>query len=413
MKIIWSQSISKLMSAIALQSVMFFASVPANASDWTLITGLDNWQLHPSVEKDSAPGYSEENTNLLLPNASAKWNYKNHSPFLTVSGQQDIYPSFSIHLKARADQVFGVRVDEADIEHNISPQLGIRAGVVNYKISWCKDYDRDNGWMRDIEAICVTPAFKDATGSAPGMQIFTNSVVDHYRFQTQLGVYHPRSLNYAPQEFGNVIPSPNYQVTQNKKIGVNFNALNLRTGIEARLSYMQAQQAAYLPESNLQGIAQQNAKIWYWGVSAPLTPKLTLRATELRQTDTETCVSDVAQIASSCNLDQILKKRSTALQLSYQLHSNDLLSIGVSRTKFDVDASFYNAQKTQYIDPPAFFIHTRQKSLAWRHDWSSGLFTVVQGIWSSQNNGYPNGGPDSVQASSHGYAFGLRVAYIY
>ena len=173
-------------------------------SKWTGQVGLDYWQLKPSVSKDSAPGYSEENTNLLLPNAATTWNYKDLSAYANLMGTKQITNSISVSLKARANQTVGMRIDEASVQYNLSPTFGARVGIVNYKTSWCRPYEPDNGWIREIEAICVTPQFLDVTGGAPGAQLFANNTWGDYLVQSQVGIYRPLEFNYAPKEYGNL-----------------------------------------------------------------------------------------------------------------------------------------------------------------------------------------------------------------
>lgn len=377
-------------------------------SKWSYQMGVDSWRLHPSVSQDSSPGFSEENTNLLLPNAATTWNYKSVAPFISISGNTPLTRDTSLSIKARANQTLGMRLDDASFQYNLSPFLGARVGVVNYKTSWCRSYEPDNGWMRELEAICVTPQFLDVTGGAPGAQIFTSDTWGDYFVQGQVGLYRPLKFNYAPKEYGNLIPSRGFEVQSNRKLGFNINVLNLQTAVETRLSYIKADQSGYLPESDLRGVSKQTSGMWYWAFGSPVTSKLNIRLTQLLQTQQSDCRSDIAALGSACNLDLELLKNSTAVELAYRFDSVNLLSFGVSRTKFDLSQDFYTPSRDTHKKANPFYINTRQLATAWRHDWGEGLFTIIQVIQSSQKNG-----SEGQNFASHGSAFGLRLGYQY
>lgn len=375
-------------------------------SKWSYQLGVDTWQLNASVAQDPAP-WNAQNTNLLLPNAATKWRYADTSPYAAVIGNQYIQNNTFFSLKAKADQTKGLRVDEAMVQHDISPSFGVRAGVVNYKTSWCRTYEPDNGWIREVETVCLTKSLRDVTGGAPGAQAFTSTRWGNYLVQNQIGLYRPLAFNYAPREFGNYTPSPNFQVTQNHKLGFNINVLHLDKAFETRLSYIRANQRATLPEENIRGTAPQTSDLWYLGVAAPITNRLHVRLTQFMQHQNIECWS---QLESDpwCNTRVTQQKTATALELSYRATSADLWSIGMSETKFDTDRRFYTAQRTFAAQDAPFYIRTRQFSAAWRHDWPNGMFGIAQVLWARQKNGF-----DDMDFSSHGNGLGLRMGYQY
>ena len=402
-----SRIIFRSVAMIGLCAVNLVHAVDlSTATKWSYQMGVDSWKLNPSISKDTDPGFSEENTNLLLPNAATTWDYKNISPFVAVTGNTQLTNSTSFALSARADQTVGMRLDEASFQYNLSPSLGARLGVVNYKTSWCRTYEPNNGWMREIEAICVTPQFRDVTGGAPGAQVFASDTFGDYLIQGQVGLYRPLQFSYAPNEYGNLIPSREFQVKTNRKAGFNINVLNLQTAVEMRLSYLRTNQSGYLPESTLKGDSRQTSGMWYWAVGSPITPKLSIRFTQLLQSQQSDCKSEIAALGSACNLELKLIKNSTALELAYQINGINLLSFGVSRTKFDLNQDFYTPARDQHEKAKLFYINTQQIAAAWRHDWGKGLFSIIQVIQSKQKNGH-----DGLNFASHGTALGLRMGY--
>ena len=381
----------------------------ANQAKWSYQLGVDHWHLRPSVAQDTLPNYLEENANLLLANSHTKLKYQDTSAWGRLIGAQQLTNTLSISTKIRADQTVGLRLDEAQIQKDISPALMVRAGVVDYKTSWCRSYEPNNGWIQEIEAICHTPQFRDVTGGAPGLQILTRQTWgERYALQSQLGLYRPLYLHYAPKEFGNLVPSPNFQVKSNHKTGLNFSVIDLYSGAEIRLTYIQSQQAAYLPEPQLAGQYKLGSDTLYVGFGLPLNDNLHVRFTHLQLWQTGVCKSPVAVIGSACNLNLRSDKSSTALEVAYRWRGAHLLSAGLGHTRFDTQQDFFTPAWDVYSVALPLTIDTKQSAVAWRTDWGQGIFTVVQFIRSQQVSGYRGN-----DYPSHGHAVGMRLGYLY
>lgn len=376
-------------------------------SKWSYQLGVDAWDLKPSTTKDSFPGFISENSNLLLPNAFTKRKYSDVSTHGWLIGEAALNSHTFASLKARTDQTIGWRIDEAQVTTNISPSLGLRYGIVDYKTSWCRHYESDNNWMREIETLCVTPQFRDVTGGSPGAQVFINLQKGNYALQSQIGIYRPLLLGYAHREFGNLVPSENYRVLSNQKIGLNFNLIDLNTALEMRISYIKGNQKAYLPETYLLGDFQQTSDMVYFGVSMPITTKITGRLTHLQQKQLASCRSEVAKFATACNLNLTFDKSASSMEFSYRLDSNNTFSLGLNRTSFDINQDLFTPNYDAFASDLTYFV-TRQTSVAWRHDWSKGVFSVLQFIHAKHL-----GGEAEVSAKSHGTALGARLAYQY
>ncbi len=379
-------------------------------SRWSYQVGVDAWKLGASVDKDPFPGFNEANSNLLLPNSYTTWQYRSVSPYGRLTGLKRISSDLSFSLKARADQSQGVKINEASFEKEASPFLALRLGVVDYKTSWCRTYEADNGWIQDIEAFCVTPQFRDVSGGAPGVQVVTNTQWHDYQIQTLAGLYNPLLLNYAPKEFGNVVPSPQYSVTSNKKAGFNVNLLDLNTSVETRISFLQTRQQAYSPEAHLQGSFKQVSDLWYVGFNIPTrNPNLSFRITHVMQNQENTCRSSVARLASACNLNSSLQKHSSSAQVNYRSGAKNLFSLGLSESGIKSQSDFFTPDLQVFTHlEDQFYFKLQQASAAWRHDWEGGFFTVFQYIKAKQNSGQLG-----IRNPSDGYAIGLRLGYQY
>ncbi len=399
--------------AIALAMIGQVGQAQTNLSDengqWSYQLGTDLWRLNPSVKNDSLPNYVEENSNLLLPNSHTKWSYNDLSAWGRLIGTKRLENDITANTKMRADQTVGFRVDEAQIQKDISPYLGLRAGVVDYKTSWCRAYEPNNGWIHENETICNTPQFRAVTGGAPGAQVLVQKAWnDHYLLQSQFGIYRPLLWGYASKEFGNLVPSPNYQVQTNHKTGINLNLLNLHNGFEARFSYIQSYQTAYLPESQLQGFEKLRSDLTYLGLNFPLNERTSIRLTHLHQLQKGTCRSSIAKIASSCNLNLVFDKAATAIELSYQGSVSNFYSFGLSQTTFDLQQIFFTPSLDVYREAAPSNTLSKQASFAWRKNWNQHLFTIAQYLLSEHKSSVEN-----IDYKSHGNAVGLRLGYVY
>jgi len=403
----------------------------ASANDLTLLGGIDAWAIDTRPYKDSLGQILTNNQDLLLPDAFTVWNYRSVSPFIAASGSYSLAAPLRFMFQARADQATGARLDEASLQYKVSPSLGARIGVVDYKTSWCRNYERDNGWIRDVEALCATDLFRDLTGGAPGVQLFTdNTLQTRYVLQTQVGVYNPLIARYAPDDFSGLVPSQNFKVTKNWKIGASVNLIDLISGIEARLSFMHIDQAGYqpiedtygylaqsglTPLSNIdyRGMQTQRGNLLYWGVSAPLTSQWRLRVTQFLSRDHSSCNSAFDDIFFRCNLKNEFDKILTSVELAYQLDSKNLISLGLSQTRFNLNAKYFLSNGDLAYAPSTRVNNSEQAMIAWRKDWERGFFTIIQGIWSRQNFAYPIAGNQQVTGKSDGFAVGLRVGFVY
>ncbi len=381
---------------------------------WSYQLGTDAWRISASTQVDSNLGIVDERSNLLLPDTDTKWQYRNVSAYGWVIGNKPLTRDSTVAFKAQANQTLGLRVDEALIESRISPFLGARLGVVDYKTSWCRTYESNSVWIRDVEPICNFQNFRDVTGGAPGAQVFVQNTWESYLVQTQVGIYRPLLFNYAPKEFGDFVPAPSpedpYLVQSNKKVGFNINVLNLDNAIEGRLSFIKGTQQAFTPDSDKLGTTTQNNEAIYAALSFPINKTVTGRLTHFQQSQDATCLSEVAAIAA-CNLNYTFKKSFNAIEVASQLSPRDTLGIGLSEAT-------YNYKESVFLSYDFFFkddvreTKIRQLNAAWRHHWAQGFFTNIQLIKSLHRTSLTSEATNT-RTPSNGYAIGLRLGYQY
>ncbi len=387
------------------------ADAVEKASEWSFQTGFDNWRLSPSTGADDP-----STPNLLQANAFTKWHYENSSPFVIITNNTQLTRDISFSLKARSDQQMGSRVDDLSLQWEISPKLGFRAGVVDYKTSWCRTYETDSPWMREIDGLCVTPQYRDVTGGAPGAQAYTNSELGDYRIQTLIGLYNPLWLNYAPLEFGNLVPPGNYAITSNKKIGFNLNAINTYSGLEFKFSYIRANQSAYSAPPDWSMTSQQKQDMYYVGMSFPIASNLKLTLTQSYRTLNQTARTDQGFSClpqTYCNYNAEIKYRSKVAEVIYQYDAKNQIGASYSNANIRLGQYFYDNPITTLLesDPDNYHISTRLAGLTWRHDWSKGVFTILEYIHSNALFAYSSQFDSPQLFYSFGNAVGFRLGY--
>lgn len=392
----------------------FSNSDVATDAKWSYQLGADAWRISASTETDSNLGLVNERSFLLLPDTHTERPYKSASLYGWVVGNKPLTSSTIFSFKAQANQSLGARLDEAQIENHISPYLGFRFGVVDYKTSWCRTYEADSVWMRDVEPICNFPNFRDVTGGAPGLQMFVRKAWGAYLTQVQLGVYRPLMFDYATKEFGDFVPAPSpndpYIVESNKKAGFNINVLNLNNAVEARLSVIKGTHRAFTPDDDKLGTTKQTNQAVYAALSFPITTTVFGRVTRFQQSQDATCVSDVAAIGA-CNLNYNFKKEFTSFEATSRVSSQDLIGIGLSET-------IYRYTESVFLSYDFFFknqireTNIKQLNFSWRHDWAKGVFTSMQFIKALHATQLTSSAVTATTPSS-GHAIGLRFGYQY
>lgn len=383
-------------------------SLNEKSSVWNVEAGVDSWVLSPSVSQDAIPNYLENNTNLFLANSHTAWHYKSQSPYAKVLGDANLTQHLTFSLRTRADQQVGMRVDAVNLAWEISPQLGLRAGVTDYKTSWCRTYDTDSPWLQEIDTPCSTALFQDVTGGAPGAQVFTRQNLGNYLVQTQIGVYRPRWLGHTDQEFGFAVPSKQFQVTANDKWGVSLNALDLEQGTEFRAAYIHAKQQALSPEPQIQGNTTQAYDLIYLATDFALSAKTQLRLTHTQQNLNQTCRSSVA-LMGLCNWNSHMQASANSIELTHQLDSKNLLAGALSAFDMQLEEDFFNKRfdvLAQY--PNGLGIQNQRAALAWRHEWTNHIFSTFQWVRAKADSSH-----FASHLGSSASAMGFRLAYRY
>lgn len=336
----------------------------AQDAEWQLRSnihmGLDAWHIeHKPKDGPLTP-------TVFMPDGSTRWQYREVSPWYVVQANLSQGYQAEWVLKARANQSVGAKVDQLYYDHALSPKLGFRAGVVDYRATWCRVYDLDDPWVREADPFCSDKAIKLATASAPGVQAYTNVQWGRYQVQALAGLYQPKLLNYEPKEFSDALLFPGDRVTHNNKLGLTLNAMDLRTSTEWRLSWIYTDQSAQLAPNPFSPYAAQldhAVHLWFAGVSWQVSPRTRARLTHMRS-DLNATLTEFVPNQAPMVLHPKVTKQSTVLELNYQHSPVDTWSVSVSQYPF--------------IERGAYEWKHQAVSVGWRRDWTRHWYSAVQ-----------------------------------
>lgn len=336
---------------------------------YTVKVGVDAWQFS-----------TDRPEKLLMMATNAQWQYSPVSPWGTFDGRLMLSSRTTVSLKARTNQEMGSHVDELSADWAFSPSAGVKAGVLDYKTSWCRTYDIDSPWVRENDPFCTVVSTSGPGGGAPGLQAYVNLSIGNYRVQSIAGVYNSLAFNYNTTEFSNLSYAMS-KVTNNQKQGASINVLNLDTATEFRVGVLQAQQALSAYESWKMPVFQveQNYGLVFAGVSFYAMPKLNVRMQTLRHLMVNKEISNPAVAGPHTRRGRNLNRASHVMELNYQASAEDTFGLAFSKYQYNMTLTETNYPLAGYTVYPDSYVYAQKAlSLAWRHDWDQGLFTVLQ-----------------------------------
>lgn len=401
----WVLAIVLAMGALApVRAVQAAQAEAAEAIDYPLAeytaqVGVDAWRF-----SDGEP------QPLLMMSTNTQWHYRTVSPWMTFDGRLQFAPQVTVTLKARSNQEMGSHLDELSADWSISPYLGLRAGVVDYKTSWCRTYDIDSPWVRENDPFCTVVTTSGPSGGAPGAQAYVNLLKGVYRVQGVAGIYSPLLMDYNTREFSN-ISYPLYHVDKNDKQGLSINVLNLETATEFRLGLLGAQQSAqvYRAWNTSPFYVEQTYRLLFAGVSLYLTPKINMRIQTLHHVMENKNLSYPGATLPHYQSGVSIKRASNVLELTYQVDSQDMLAFAINSYDYDYALTLSKYPFPGYTyDPNYYQYQQRAMSVAWRRDWARGVFTVLQATRGRLALEGTSVGREQLSAAN---GFGFRLGY--
>lgn len=375
--------------------------------------GTDTWSLHKNL---ASSGVIDSTNSLNLADSQPIGTYKSTSPWAKADAEAR-WANTTFRLRYDYNQSVGHRIDELSADWSYHA-LGLRAGILGYKVSWCRTQDVDSPWMRENDPFCVVNSTSSTIKSAPGIQTYVNTVTGSYKLQSLIGIYRPLFANYNTRGFGEDVVS-DMRVINNNKYGASFNAIDLTTGTEFRLSYLHSQQTAnFIMPSDPTERKDLVSNVGYVGVSTYLTPLINLRLSQFKSTANVDSKFPEGYLKPGDDLPDIFntfgrKRVSKVAELNYQQTARDVISFAYSR--YNVHDSYLSVSQ----DPPPNTSHQYNayiyeykiisKSIAWRHEWQQNIFTVIQATFSALTQ--PVDATNTIQSHSTGRALGFRLGY--
>lgn len=378
--------------------------------------GTDLWAIahnYPNSPESIQPELTEKllKDNIHMPDGLNQWNYQNLSPWATVHLVKPISPTLSATLKAMLNQSAGARVDELSLEYAFSYALGVRTGIVDYKMSLCTDYDIHNYWIQDPNEFCADPMNKTLTSAAPGLQVYFNRLIKPYRVQSLVGVYNAKLMGYSNFENGRRTLDAQRPTDSNHKWGAAINILNMRTGSQYRFSWLRS-----VIDESPEGLfgddsSHQTNDIFYLAMQTALTEALSLGLSaslskgDIRDLQRETIAS---RYDHEYNSTLSISNWGLALTYDQGIDKYNLAYYNLNRRKFYSAIDMTNESAPVTIPEAERSNYTRQSlGLSWTHEWHGGLTSTLQIMRNVLDISINALSPLSTNAS----ALGARLSY--
>lgn len=368
------------------------------------LVGLDIWSIETSVKEDTSDNMNGL-SRLQLANSYPVRPYQDTAAWMRFEGGLRVGDDTLLSLRAQNHQVQGHRIDEAALDHSIGA-FGIRMGVVDPRISWCRTYDIDSPWIRENNAFCTIKPNNFARSSAPGVQVYGHHIVGTYSLQGLLGTYHPTAFGFAEDESPTFTLPSNMKTASHQKWGGALSASNLRNGTEIRLGFMNGDYRA-VHSSGAPQTRTVKSDVLFAGFHWYLNRQWAFRTTQFTYDGTY-------QRLTPERVDRQDQRdyRASTYEINYQASSRDTIAVAYFLYNFDIQGFMLTSQAPhtrQTLDGyPAFTNQTW--SLAWRRDWSKQLFSAVQ-ISDAKVKQRETIDDRTRHRSSQGQALGLRLGY--
>lgn len=372
--------------------------------------GLDHWNIKQSDADASTKNH------LQLPNRNTEWPYRDTSPWITAHVIYPIIPRLKFTAKTMANQNFGGRLDELSIDYSFSQSLGVRGGVVDYKMSWCKDYEAHTLWIQDPNEFCSDAKNKALTSAAPGLQAYINHVHRYYRIQSLIGIYNPKAWGYADFENGRreSIKNP---TNSNHKYGASVDILNMKTGDEYRISWLHSDitEEAYY---SYKQFSEQHGDTLYLALQTGISDSwiANISTSKFRSSISDAISLDDGSTSKYIN-QSIFEIQGVNASVTYTKDNIDKYTFGFSRSITQKSGTFPLVSdsifSTADIEDQKIYQYVRNVfSVAWVHEFDKNFSTAIQFMRTVLN--YSNEIVHSSAAtasSTDGNALGMRIAY--
>lgn len=409
------------------------ATENSNAADETITNervvssefkiGLDSWHIAHGIPQNPEsinPYLTRESLREQtgLPDVTPGRQYLDLAPWATALVNYQATPEVKLNLKAMVTQGFGGRVDEFNADYALSGSLGFRAGIVDYKMSWCGEYESDPVWIHDPNKFCSDPQNKALTSAAPGAQVYWNKVLGKYQIQSIAGIYNPKVFGYDNLENGRRYYLGEYDTNSNHKYGFAFNLLNTKNATEYRVSWLHSdinESPNYRYQPTTSNSQQENDTL-YLAMHTMLGKRVTLSVnawffdSELTD-DFNLYTTDYYDYRFRYNISI----SGVDINLHYAADNKNRYTVGYTQSQrhklfTPIDQSDPRNPIEHEKDEHFKDIH-QAFALAWRHDWAYNITSTLQFIHTEMYSRYRESieGNNPIFSSSN--ALGVRMAY--
>lgn len=378
----------------------------------TIQLGVDHWILQKRPARHAEGALYRSPDGLGARHGSS-------SPWLNFSGQWWLGSDTAVSAQYRVDQASGSRLDELSLDVALSPSVGTRAGWLDEKLAWCRRYDTDSPWIHENDPFCSARTAARAQAGSPGLQLYTNVQLGDYRTQAVASVLRPTLAGADGHRFIHPGVEERLTVPLPRKSSVAFNAVNTRTGSEARLSWMRARGMAFTATDSAGPFpVPQDVRLFYGGAAFHIRDDVSVRATYLAAKARSGFVPppvDASFRGFDPEATADARRESVAVELNHQLDARTQFSLGWSASRLN---SISGGRQALAHQPGPLRYRGNSFSVGWRREMGRGLFAVVQFSHSTFQSVYPVSlfpsdapAPDVHRERGGGHGLGMRVGY--
>lgn len=366
--------VSKVLRGFAL---VFFALLAVPAWAQTVITGTvgaDRWDINGGPAR-------------YLPDYSTPKEWTKMAGWARIQLQHTVdtdIGALTFTGQGQMHQVTGNRIDRLDADLRLSEASGVRAGMLPYRVSWCRTYDNRSPWLSEPDAFCRFSGLNEVSQGAFGVQAYHSEVMGGWLVDGMAGVYRPL-VDGQNDKLGPYVPvGPNLSHTAH---GASVNALHLATGIQARAGWLQTAQDQRDDTPNGYNRLFRYDTL-YLAAEGNVTPWLDLRAS------LSAYVGDQINAVNPYKFDG----RSATLEVIAEPAPGHTVAVGWSRYENKTTYTRHTVNLQRLVVPTL--------SVAWRFELPAGWWGVLQ--YTRTDDDLTN--RTGVNTMRSGSAAGLRIA---
>jgi hypothetical protein len=347
------------------------AAPTAQAIEVTGVIGVDAWHVPSTSPARYAPNYStakDWRSTSAWASATAR-----HTEQTSVGG-------ITITATGRSHQLEGERIDRLDVGLLADNGLGVRVGILPYRVSWCNPLG-EGPWMLEPDAYCRFHGLREVAQGAFGAQAHATTIAGGWLIDGMAGAYRPNVDGQDDKLGPYVAVGP---TVLHRKHGISANAMHLASGLQLRAGWLHTQQHQ---DSSTGGFQRQMAyAMGYLAADMPVATATTIRLSVNTNQGKQGNPAGPYQ----------WRGQSTTVEAHHKPAPGHTIALAWSR--YRNDTTYPAAPNGQFVDVPSW-------SIAWRTDWQNGWATTVQATQTQDTSATRRG----VLTERSSAAFGLRT----